>query len=98
MLAAGQEIFQIAPEPEQTGQVFSEALALSCRDQRVIPSPAGAHQLAARGRLSDMLDPAIKLQQDRARLYQEIAWGVGNIIAEEQDHVQQLSLIRASLH
>ncbi|KPK85851.1 MAG: hypothetical protein AMJ81_02515 [Phycisphaerae bacterium SM23_33] len=150
------QIFQIALELEETGQIFYEALAIACQQQRVaalcrrlardesnhyrtfdqmrrrlaggpaahplevqqqesvqalinervIPSPQAARELAAKGGLAETLDLAVKLEKDTVRLYQEMAAAVDSedaravrqIIAEEQNHVQELTNARHNLH
>lgn len=83
-------------------QEFVQALI----NERVIPSPQAARELAAKGGLAEALDLAVELEKDTVRFYQEIAPAVSSedaravrkIIAEEQSHVQQLTDARHNLH
>lgn len=152
----GDEILQIAMELEETGQVFYEALAVSCRSERVsalcrrlagqerthyntfkrmreawagegepramdrlelefvqglindriVPGPAAARELAAEGGLARALDLAVRLEEDTVRFYTQIASAVDHddakvirdIIAEEERHARELTDARNHIH
>jgi rubrerythrin len=149
------EVFQIALELEETGQVFYEALAVSSQDEqvsalcrrlaemeadhyrkfqqmrqrlisqpgqrelsaeeaaytqalindRVIPDPHQARRLAAGGSLWQMLDLAIRLENDSIGFYSRVlttvdaadARAIARIIEEERAHARDLTQARRHL-
>ena len=152
----GDEIFQIAMEMEETGEVFYEAMAAVsgneavadlCRrlagqerehyrkfkamreklvtrppdrpvtwgemvfdqsliNDNILPSPAEARRVAAAGSLTEMLDLAIRMENDAVAFYAAMlpcvdpadADAVGKIIEEERHHAQELTIARRDLH
>ena len=152
---AAEEAFQIAPELEQTGEVFHEAIAAGCGNdtaadlcrrlasqerkhcrrfrqmrqavlagaasapttweqlgcaqgtinQRMTPDPKAAAEIAGRGGLGDMPDPAVQPEADSVRFYCDLvraadppdADAVGHVLAEGQRHQQELTLARGNL-
>ena len=152
----GDEVFQIAMELEETGQVFYEALAAACGDlkvaelchrlarqeidhynkfkllrerlasrpashpltweemdfaqalinDRVVPDPAKARELAVKGSVAEALDLAIKLEKDSILFYMDVlpavdgddAAAIRQIIAEEKRHAQELIFARRDYH
>ena len=151
-----EEVFGIAMELEETGEVFYEALAIStpnprvtalCRrlasqershyqtfkrmredlsarpsappmkaedlafvqaaiNDRVIPDPRRAREIARKGALKQALELAIRLEKDTVRFYTQLlplvpapdADAVRRIIAEETVHVEDVTAAWRGLH
>ena len=152
---SAEEVFQIALELEETGQVFYEAVAAACGNeqvarlcrrlaqqeaahyktfqqmqkrppddpasrplnaeglgyvqamvnQRVVPDPGKAREMAAKGSLAETLDLAIRMENDSISFYTGMldmvdggdAEAVRRIIREEQRHAQELAVSRRSV-
>ena len=153
---AGDEIFQMAMEMEETGEVFYEALAAATGDQavadlcrllaaqerehyivfkrlreklvtrpatrpltweemdfaqtllneRVVPSPAEAREVAQSGSLTETIDLAIRMEHDAVSFYSDMlrcvdeadAEAVSKILEEEKRHARELKIARGHLH